>query len=91
MSDTPRCAVCPEPEAHARIFVGGEPMFVCTAHAELLGAQVFTEREAFAARLEALGLEPRKRRERRRGERRMFPRPEGRRLGDGRRADDTSG
>jgi hypothetical protein len=36
----------------------------------------------------ASGLRPRRPTDRRRGERRAFPRPEGRRMNDGRRPDD---
>lgn len=104
MSSTPKCAVCPETAPLHGILVAGAALLLCEAHQRKLGGrapETFDELAALMAAPNAAapnedeitGAQPpaqrRRASDRRRGERRAFPRPEGRRLNDGRRADDA--
>lgn len=85
MSSRPQCAVCPETAALRGIIVAGAELFLCSIHEQKLGARTPESFEQLAQLLATRRASP----DRRRGERRAFPRPEGRRLNDGRRAEDA--
>ncbi|MEZ4443257.1 MAG: hypothetical protein R3B72_29445 [Polyangiaceae bacterium] len=83
-----RCAVCASEEQLGGIVVGGEELLLCARHLELALPAPRGGYPSLAALLARAGDERRKG-PRRRGERRMFPRAEGRRRGAGRRGDDA--
>lgn len=88
MPTTSSCLICGERDDLSTVRVDGATEPLCADHHAALGADA--ERE-FVDRDELLAhpsLDRRDGPDRRGQERRMFPRPEGRRLGRGRRADD---
>ncbi len=85
--------MCAATDALAGVLVGEQQMFLCGRHAAILASKEPLAGNATFDELAALfatpGLERRKKRNRRRNDRRMFPpRPELRRASDGRRETD---
>jgi hypothetical protein len=81
-----RCAICHSHAQLSEVVVAGKPTLLCGAHREAVGdAASF---EDLAAALAAIDRRAEARSDRREQERRMFPRPEGRRMGGGRRDGD---
>jgi len=78
------CLLCGRRDGLRRIATAEGDAFLCSEHAQ----QLSDHAADLASVLERLGIERRKGGDRRQGERRMFPRPEGRRLSRGRRATD---
>ena len=88
MPTTSSCLICGGRDDLMEICVDETTEHLCAEHRAALGAdgrRVFTERNAL---LSHPALDRRGGADRRTQERRMFPRPEGRRLGLGRRATD---
>lgn len=85
-----RCLVCARREPLRGVVVDGRQILLCAEHHAALGeaSEALSDLAGLMARP---GLDRRSGRDRRRRERRMFPRPEGRRLGMGRRASDPDG
>lgn len=86
MAECHHCAVCAKTNPLHGIIVGKVELFLCVTHRDKLGARTPKSFDELAAMLGAVNVE--RGADRRRGERRMFPRPERRRHNDGRRADD---
>ena len=90
MPSASSCLFCGEKEDLVAVPVDDAPAHLCAAHHAALGAdadRTFTDRDEL---LSHPALDRRAGDDRRGQERRMFPRPEGRRLGLGRRASDPT-
>jgi len=88
MSTSHRCVVCEAPSGPSAFFVAGEPIGLCASHARRMKKTAPRTFASLAELFEASGLERRVEEDRRRNDRRMFPRPELRRRNHGRRSSD---
>jgi hypothetical protein len=80
-----RCAICHSHAQLSDVVVAGEPSLLCREHRDAAGdAAIFDDLAALRA-----AIDRRAEGDRRDEERRMFPRPEGRRMADGRRDGDA--
>jgi hypothetical protein len=88
MAISQRCAICSATHELRGVIVDGTELFLCAEHAERLGGRIPSSFEELTRLVTEQGLCRRSGEDRRRGERRMFPRPERRRHNMGRRVDD---
>ncbi|MEQ9318071.1 MAG: hypothetical protein RIF41_02890 [Polyangiaceae bacterium] len=88
MPTTSSCFVCGRNDTLVAVRVDDGTRPLCASHHAALGADADRTFPDEAALLSHPGLDRRDEGERRAQERRMFPRPEGRRRDRGRRADD---
>ena len=86
--DAVHCAVCPEVDDLEGVVVAGQELHLCREHARRLGSVSPASFADLAAFFAELGSDRRHDSDRRREQRRMFPRPETRRHDDGRRSGD---
>ncbi len=89
MSARHHCAICPPVDSLVGIVVSRRQLHLCEQHHDLLDGRQPQSFDELAAIFAVPGLDRRAEPDRRVDERRHFPpRPEGRRMGSGRRRDD---